>query len=965
MDLWATKTHGETEDEETDRLVHRAPKYKPPRHDRRRERVETSRDPDIDEDPDISRDPDRSKNYKDIGGSLAQRVARRFLADGQTIKVRHRETGKVVDVLPETLKEEGGKYEKIEKEDGGQGGEDLESSKRGDALREVAKGDERVQGLFKSLLNPKSDLGGLAEGNPNVPAASILKGVQLPEGVKTLGDVVKALRSKPAPKAKPEPAPTPAEKPKGTEGAPAEKPESKEEAPATEKPKKPKAKKAPKEAPPKEEETKTLDGTRKHIEQEKAKAEEEAKADLKQAEADAEDQRKEIEADAEKDRAEYAGDSKALARIEKDTKKSLADVDKWLQGEKDRIDEDKAKNLKSVEEEGEELLDRFPEAEKAGIAPPKRREASKAEEMEAMTLVIDTFPEHIAADLLAKNLHPDDVKSLVSSYHAAKQMPVKNPAEFAAKTAGFYETDPDRVKPPTKAKNADGELVPFEELSPEEQSEAMRQHQVQVVALSLGAKQALTDKLSMPSPWTSAPRVDPKLASSLATFMLHKGGAKEADEMADQMFTSALAGQPSKTKEGVSKELLGHLSPEAKKIAQAYFQAADYHKAKKDFLGKDEDQISEYSSPSSIMKTMKKAGDFFKEQSKAYGGKEGDHRAASAFRLRVLDRLRALDPDKYKEVRTLIAKDEKVEYDKQKSAYDKQLAEWKAKKKAWEAKQPPYRGSPFQEEKPVPPPEPAFYHLAEDPKAAQRKAESTFEEVLQRTKTASRVASRFVFTYSGRLAMGSESGRTGVYHGIDPMENYPRAYPGWQQAHQRDLGEDDFKAILASAKDWLKTSVLSVAIEGITRDQQLRAALDLAIHASKYSRQIQQTVYNRLLARLAGKPEPGLGQTLLTIREANSSFAPAKKGTTMKPSKELRKLAAKAAETDPKLAFEMIELADAMEQQAPKTASAPAAAPAADQRYSQLKALVIRTAALDAGAKKTLMPVLQAIKTLG
>ena len=38
MDLWATKTNPEREDEEAERLVRPLPKVKPPRHDRRRER---------------------------------------------------------------------------------------------------------------------------------------------------------------------------------------------------------------------------------------------------------------------------------------------------------------------------------------------------------------------------------------------------------------------------------------------------------------------------------------------------------------------------------------------------------------------------------------------------------------------------------------------------------------------------------------------------------------------------------------------------------------------------------------------------------------------------------------------------------------------------------------------------------------------------------------------------------------
>ena len=65
MDLLATKSKLEKEDEESERLVRPPPKVKPPRHDRRRERVQ------VDDDPDREEDPDLSRNYKDIGGSVS------------------------------------------------------------------------------------------------------------------------------------------------------------------------------------------------------------------------------------------------------------------------------------------------------------------------------------------------------------------------------------------------------------------------------------------------------------------------------------------------------------------------------------------------------------------------------------------------------------------------------------------------------------------------------------------------------------------------------------------------------------------------------------------------------------------------------------------------------------------------------------------------------------------------------
>jgi hypothetical protein len=63
MSKVATKTEGEREDEEAERLVRNSPKKKPPRDDSRRERVNTRKDPDLD-----GNDADLSMNYKDTGG---------------------------------------------------------------------------------------------------------------------------------------------------------------------------------------------------------------------------------------------------------------------------------------------------------------------------------------------------------------------------------------------------------------------------------------------------------------------------------------------------------------------------------------------------------------------------------------------------------------------------------------------------------------------------------------------------------------------------------------------------------------------------------------------------------------------------------------------------------------------------------------------------------------------------------
>lgn len=112
-----------------------------------------------------------------------------------------------------------------------------------------------------------------------------------------------------------------------------------------------------------------------------------------------------------------------------------------------------------------------------------------------------------------------------------------------------------------------------------------------------------------------------------------------------------------------------------------------------------------------------------------------------------------------------------------------------------------------------------------------------------------------------------------LYHGVEP---YPKGnegfapYTGWTQAHQRDLGDADYNALLKSARGWLRTPVLANSVDGIVRDTQLRAALDLAIRShedGRYSSGFHPAVYDLLLAKLAGVSTE---DTLLTVRTAQT-----------------------------------------------------------------------------------------------
>lgn len=157
--------------------------------------------------------------------------------------------------------------------------------------------------------------------------------------------------------------------------------------------------------------------------------------------------------------------------------------------------------------------------------------------------------------------------------------------------------------------------------------------------------------------------------------------------------------------------------------------------------------------------------------------------------------------------------------------------------------------------------------------------------------------------------------RTSVYWGVEPYpkghEGVETPYPGWQQAHARDLGESDYSAILKSARDWLQQPMLKDKTEGMIPDIRVRAALDLALRTTgdgKYSVGLHPEVYNTLLARLAGVSGAG---TLLTIREASveSVYHPRRERTTMRASARIRQYATKFANDNPEVAFDLLDLA--------------------------------------------------------
>lgn len=741
----ATKDRSQHEDEEADRLVRKAPKQKPPRRDTRRERVHTEQDPDLEGDPDL-KNKDKSLNFKIVGAvSRRYKQLQRALKNQQKpqkqqeqqdpkdrIPARSRETGEVVNISPATLKDEPGKYEKL----------DPEEAKAQQAKKPQPK-DEGPPKEIKDQVEDKPDLAQKIKVDPNLPAADFFPGIQLPEGMKTLGDVGKALAQageskKQAPK-KDEP----------ESGA-------KEEAP------KPGAEKAPGEGAPPEK-------------------------------------------------------------------------------EKEAPKEPPQQKLPTA-------------AEKHNIPQPTRREASSEEYAEANLLLADTFPPKMAAKLIAQKIHPGDARELVDSFRSARTKKVPDLPAFIDKVSGLYQTDPDKVEPPTVWKNTEGEKVAFDTLDPDEKADAYRKYQMQVLGASIAATQIVSDKLSFPNS-KGDPTVPQSVRKTLAHVLISKT-TEDSSDLDEQVFRTALKSPTVELSPHTGKKLLEALSsnPLAEKIGKSFLFANDYLKAKKDFLKSE--AITEHGTPAEIAVGLMQAKKFFQERAASYGFQE--HRGQERFERKVLQQLKELNPEKYVKVRKAVDQVERRDYDKAKKAYAKAFEAWAHK---------PVESRGFA---PTPPVVPIGISNAKTDEELHKESQDLWEGLFESrgpTKTASRVAYRHVISsYLKGNAMGTDSQATpklGLYHGIDPAENYPQhGYPGWQQRQLRDLNESDYDGILASAKEWLKNPVLT----GLEPDQKFRNALDLVVG------KVDIQVYNTLLARLQGTPEPGLEQSGgLTVKQAKAT----------------------------------------------------------------------------------------------
>lgn len=711
-----------------------------------------------------------------------------------------------------------------------------------------------------------------------------------------------------------------------------------------------------------------------------------------------------------------------------------------------------------------------------------RRPTSPEEEDRAKRQIIENFPVEVAEKLLHSEtpVHPDDVRELVENYNAAR-LHADDDEILDLVKKGEYQTDPDKVRPPSVGVNGSGQEVPFDELSDEEKTLAVQKHRMFVMAMSLAARERAVEKLKKK---TKAPE---ELLGSIADFTLQSNPGENPDERearaaqaAKQIFADTVkrglmegdtdrysrwqakrekliqqheeqareqgeeydpdkdtrlppAPTPKEMSEGQLRKILEHFKddPAAQHLAVGYAQAGDYLHAKQEFLSPDSPKsITEHGTPNDIVRGLRRMGEFFDDASKKYPEDMRDLvPAKDSLRNQVVDKIRNLSPEKFPFVKNMVQEDEFDDYESRLKRWEKDYAKYQKQLAKYEGKGDPYRSKNPAPAMPSPPRRPVGYLQARGkPEELESRKKSLLDKfrrsvgVQDADKTASllwRVVDRSHSNkYSSCIArrtMGvslasrvAQRAKNSVYWGVAP---YPKGHEGfapyqeWQQVHQRDYSEKDFSSILKAAREWLKAPVLSSAVDGIYRDTQLRAALDLAIRScedGKYSVGMLPPLYNMLLARLGGAPEGGTQLTDMSNINGpvtvvtGSLYHSAGDTSPMKPSQQLRAFAARVANTDPGLAYDLLDLSSklAQDEQAPaqdqqsqkqggevppqflehmkkkeeggdKADKEQGQGQQKDAAYKTLRSAVIRMAHANPQIRDAYLPLLETIKKLG
>ena len=629
----------------------------------------------------------------------------------------------------------------------------------------------------------------------------------------------------------------------------------------------------------------------------------------------------------------------------------------------------------------------------------KRPKVTPEQAKEIERDVYSVFGQANAADVL--KLHPADQKAMVEQATAymmdlrnEKRRQMKGPdgeplyPDLPESTLGdlkdVYQLDPDKIQPPTSVETKDGKTVPFDSLPLDKQMEEWQKHKNKVLGISYAKKNLAKAKLEYQG-------VPSSLALALSD--LRSRPSPKA------VFYSALtdgASEKALPKEKLSR-ILKSVPDDQRAQVSAYFQARDYQGVKDRYLdygddialnpGKYPDAIHEHLPTNTVLRRMSKAMQELKDRERLYP-EDSRLNLSKQFRDRTLQLFESLHKqgrvpeDKFKAIRKLVDEQEADEY-------DDAMKEWEKLNKARSRSS----GSPYRDNLPPEPTKPEGY----DEVRGGRKSKSKLERLLS---TLTRTASDSTCNEDKVMAKTLHN-RSAVYWGVAP---YPKGHEGfapynqWEQAHARDLGPADHVLLLKAAKDWLRQPILDVAtMDSQVPDTRFRAALDFAIQTTaggKYAAVLHPATYNMLLARLMGQPE---GETLLTLRKeaGESLYGSSSEEVPMSAATRIRYQAGKIATNSPDVALEMMALADKVAQfeqeyvfparsKQAQASQDQAAQDSGDAQSSQeseeqaqeklaqrkqasreLQREALRVADLDLEARLVILPILPTLKRLG
>lgn len=732
-EFWATKDEHEREEDEAERLVRSLPKLKPPRKDRRRERMDTERDQDTAGDPDLKGDPDLSMNYKTIGGSDLRSYVRLALAQDR-VKVVNKETDTVVMVSPETLKENGSKYEQVEENEAAPGGRKPkdhspeEIAEIRNTFRELAEKDPNFQMALGRAVSPIDEWADLPNATP-LSEFSELRG--LTKHFKTIGDLrdlVTEINNHPERFETNEPAESEegeSEKP-SSPSAPAEPSPKAPETPKVEAPAPPAEEKPV--APEKAEETPPKAPEQPNVEPPTVppKVPEQPKTEAPAGETTKAPEQPKLEAPKVEDPKQppppvAPKPASPVDSLPEESRKFLDGIVQRYQKE-----QGEAKKPKTV---GDALAGVDPstlpepyksavlselEKEKAKAAPkgpdkgkakpkkkpaepwPGRREVGPEDVQQAQSLVAKELPAKLAAKFM--KMHPDDAKQLVGKFKGYKQLGAFESDDELKSTLGklkkSFTLDVDSIPPPPTWKTRKGE-VPFEKLTSDEQEKALQQHRTSTLAYNIAMRERAIETLAKRglSRAAAAASVDLSLKKDPEPKSAKDYGAYQ-DDKRDQVARVAkehfIASTATREPPMLPKQRLGaleaakSLGPEAQPIALARVQANDLREVSAKYLGGDgklpakswlkSSLISERDPVSKIISKINAALQDLDTLAKDYPSAVRDTNPdpSRVFRARVLSRLGKVDSRKAAEVEKYFAKHDRVEYDKKKARFERQ-----------------------------------------------------------------------------------------------------------------------------------------------------------------------------------------------------------------------------------------------------------------------------------------------------